>query len=157
VRSDLEADEMMAVRQIEDAFKAGKLELVTSREAWREQDRAQDKNLRLAFELDRTNVPVVLDDHRLIGFHHQQDHLGGFTTNPIVTEVVDDALLAAFTAAGLKDTADARHLMYAVHNKCNRFVTTDPHFLTRRAELMRLTRGLLIQKPTELSAEIAVL
>jgi hypothetical protein len=45
VRSDLELGEMTAVRQIEDAFKAGKLELVTSREAWREQERAQDKSL----------------------------------------------------------------------------------------------------------------
>jgi hypothetical protein len=74
-----------------------------------------------------------------------------------VTEVVDDPLLAAFTTAGLKDAADARHLMYAVHNKCNRFVTTDPHFLTRRAKLTPLTRGLLIKKPSELAAEMAAL
>jgi hypothetical protein len=53
VRSDLETGEMTAVRQIEDAYKAGKLEIVTSREAWREQDRTQDKNLRLEFEQDR--------------------------------------------------------------------------------------------------------
>jgi hypothetical protein len=30
----------------------------------------------------------------------------------------------------------------------------DPHFLTRRAELMHLTRGLVIQRPTELAAEL---
>jgi hypothetical protein len=39
--------------------------------------------------------------------------------------MADEALLAAFKKAGLKD-ADARHLMYAVHSGCNRFVTTDP-------------------------------
>jgi hypothetical protein len=58
VRSDLDPREMSAVRQIEDAFKAGTLELVTSREAWREQDRAQDKNLRLAFECYETSPPL---------------------------------------------------------------------------------------------------
>ena len=37
---------------------------------------------------------------------------------------VDESLFGAFKAAGLTDDADARHLMYAVHNKGDRFVTT---------------------------------
>jgi predicted nucleic acid-binding protein len=149
VRSDLELGEMTAVHEIEAAYKAGKLEIVTSREA--EQDRTRDKNVRLELERDRPNVPVVSDDHRLLGIQYQGDHLGGFVNCPILTDVVDDDLLTAFKTAGLKD-ADARHLMYAVHNGCNRFVTTDPDFLNRRSQLAPLSRGLLIQKPSELAA-----
>jgi hypothetical protein len=45
--------------------------------------------------------------------------------------------------------------MYAVHNRCDRFVTTDPHFLDRRATLEGSCRGLRIVRPSELSNELA--
>jgi predicted nucleic acid-binding protein len=155
VRSDLaEENEMTAVRNIERAWTNGQLEICTSPESWREQDRTKDENLRLELERDRPNVPVVSDDHRLLGIRAQFDQRGSFFANcPILTEVVDDALLATFKRAGLKD-ADARHLMYAVHNGCDRFVTTDPHFLDRRPALEGSCRGLRIVKPSELETEL---
>jgi hypothetical protein len=58
--------------------------------------------------------------------------------------MVDEQLFASLKTAGLKD-ADARHFMYAVHNGCDRFVTTDPDFLDRRTQLQALGRGILIQ------------
>lgn len=154
VRSDLAETEMTAVRNIERAGTNGQLEIYTSREAWREQDRAKD-DLRLEFEQDRPNVPVVPDDHRLLGIRAQFDQRGNFFANcPILTEVVDDALLATFKRAGLKD-ADARHLMYAVHNGCDRFVTLDTDFLNRRLALEKSCRGLRIVKPSELETELS--
>src|SRR6516162_2627363 len=42
----------------------------------------------------------------------------------MVTEVVDERLFSDLNKAGLLD-GDARHLMYAIHNKCDRFVTLD--------------------------------
>jgi hypothetical protein len=118
VRSDLAAIEMAAVQHIEQARLNGLLKVVTSRESWREQDRTQDKIVRSELEQDRSNIPIVVDDHRLLGLHHQQDRLGGFVTWPMLTDVVDDALLSVFQTAGLGG-ADARHLMYAVHNRCD--------------------------------------
>ena len=44
--------------------------------------------------------------------------------------------------------------MYAVHNGCDRFVTTDPDFLDRRLELEALGKGILTRRPSELAAEL---
>jgi predicted nucleic acid-binding protein len=72
---------------------------------------------------------------------------------PMVSEYVDANLYEKFKTAGLKD-ADARHLMYAVHNKCDRFVTTDTDFLSRRSRLAALCRDTKIVRPSELAAEL---
>lgn len=153
VRSDLAAGEMAAVRKIERAWADGKIEVETSRETEREQNRTQNEQLRSALEQKRANVPLVKEDHQLRGSRAQFGY-GWFNSSPILTEVVDESLFAAFKAAGLRDNADARHLMYAVHNKCDRFVTTDPHFLDRRSVLETSCRGLRIMKPSLLVAEL---
>jgi hypothetical protein len=44
--------------------------------------------------------------------------------------------------------------MYSVRNGCDRFVTTDPDFLDRLPELEALGEGILIQRPSELAAEL---
>jgi hypothetical protein len=64
-------------------------------------------------------------------------------------------LFKSLTAAGLKD-ADARHLMYATGNGCDRFVTTDPHFTSRLPQLESLCQGLKIVTPSELAAELSI-
>jgi predicted nucleic acid-binding protein len=157
-RGDLPAAEMIAVRQMQAASKNGRLEIVcdlfTSRETWREQEKTRNQALRSQFEQERSNVPVVSADHQVTGFHNSQDRLGGLSVCPLVTDIVDDALFRAFKQVGLKDP-DARHLMYAVHNGCDRFVTLDAHFLDRRGSLHPLCRGLQIRRPTELVAELA--
>jgi hypothetical protein len=71
----------------------------------------------------------------------------------MATEYVDADRNKKFKKAGLTD-GDVRHLMYAVHNKCNRFVTTDPGFLSRRSELAALCQGTKIEQPSELAAEL---
>jgi hypothetical protein len=84
----------------------------------------------------------------------ESDQYGGWINAPRLTEIVDSALFAAFTAASLKN-GDARHLMYAVHNDCDRFVTLDEDFLgARRTVLEQSTRGLRIVRPTELATEL---
>jgi hypothetical protein len=47
--------------------------------------------------------------------------LGTVAVTPIITEIIDEGLFKSLTAAGLKD-ADARHLMYAARNECNRYL-----------------------------------
>jgi predicted nucleic acid-binding protein len=49
-------------------------------------------------------------------------------------------------------TAGARHLMYAVHNKCDYFVTVDNDFLRRRSQLTPLCGNTKIVRPSELAA-----
>ena len=153
-RGDLQPTEMEAVRQIEAAAGRGELEIVTSRETWREQDRTRDPAVRSQLEEDRQDVPVVLHDHVMLGSTPRYDNHGNWYGNsPILSEVVDQKLFAALKSAGLKD-ADARHFMYAVRNGCDRFVTTDPDFLDRVLELEVLGEGILIQRPSKLADEL---
>jgi len=92
----------------------------------------------------------------MLGNRALYDNRGMFYGNsPILTEMVDAELFAAFKKAGLK-AADARHLMYAVHNGCDRFITTDPDFINRRTQLEAVGRGIRIQKPSELLAELGL-
>jgi predicted nucleic acid-binding protein len=154
VRSDLKPAEMAAVRQIEEAAKRGELTIVTSREAWREQDRTPNEASRARFTQDRDNVPVVRDDHRMLGSRANYDNHGQwYGTSPILTEIVDEPLFAAARKAGLEE-GDARHFMYAVHNGCDRFATADRDFLNRRPQLEAFGRGMLIKRPSELVTEL---
>jgi len=79
------------------------------------------------------------------------NHLGTVSATPIISDIIDDALFKSLTAAGLKD-ADARHLMYAACNGCDRFVTVDPDFTNRKPQLEALCPDLKIVTPSELAA-----
>jgi hypothetical protein len=69
------------------------------------------------------------------------------------TDIVDEALFADLKGIGLSDS-DAKHLMYAFTNACDRFVTLDPDFLDRRASLDARCQSLRIVRPSELAAEL---
>jgi len=155
VLTDLQPGEMAAVRSLLKARDEGKVEIVTSRESWREQDRAKDPTLRAKLAQSRGDTPVVSNDHKLLGFHNQMDRLGTVAVTPFVTEIVDEGLFKSLTAAYLKD-ADARHLMYAARNECDRFVTTDPDFTSRRLHLEALCQSLKIVTPSELAVELSL-
>ena len=145
--------EMRAVRTLEKLQSVGKLRLVTSREAWREQERTRDATKRAQFRRARGAVAAIQDDHQVVGFAVAQDELGGYIASPLVTDITDEALFADLKALGLKD-ADARHLMYAARNGCDRFITLDPDFLTRRSLLEARCGTIRIAKPSELVAEL---
>ncbi len=154
VLSDLEPpDEMAAVRTIEKCASQGALDVCTSRESWREQSRTRDGAKRETLEQARSDIPVVEKDHEVLGFSLQQDQYGGFIASPLVTDVVDNELFNDLRSQGLDDQ-DARHLMYAACNGCERFVTLDPDFLTRRVGLEARCKGIRIVKPSELVAEL---
>jgi len=153
VRSDLEPTEQAAVRKLMHQPFRDQIEVVTSRESWREQERTTDSDVRDELRRHRGDIDVVQEDHRLLGFSYLQDQYGGFIANPLVTDVVDEALFSALGGIGLKH-GDARHLMNAACNGCHRFVTTDPDFLVKRDELQALCGDLRIVKPSELFNEL---
>jgi hypothetical protein len=155
VRTDLRPAEMAAVRTLLKAEGEGKVEIVTSRETWREQDKTKNLTVRAQLAQSRGEIPVVSNDHRLVGIHNQMDHLGTVATTPIISEIVDDVLFKRLTEAGLKE-ADARHLMYAACNGCDRFVSTDPDFTERTLQLEALCPVLTIVRPSELAAELSL-
>src|SRR2546422_8912912 len=81
IRSDLEPTEMAAVRQLDQQAADGKLEILTSRESWREQERTKDPAVCNALGQSRGDVPVVQDDHRVLGFSTLTDQYGGSPQN----------------------------------------------------------------------------
>ena len=93
VLSDLQpADEMSAVRTIEQLASQGALDWCTSRESWREQERTRDSTRRAMLEEARLDVPVVEKDHEVFGFSCLSDQYGGFISNPMITDVIDGPL-----------------------------------------------------------------
>jgi hypothetical protein len=154
VRTDLPPAEMAAVRSLLKAEGEGKVEIVTSRETWREQDKTKNPTVRAQLAQSRGEIPVVPKDHTLLGFHNQMHpRLGTIAVTPILTEIVDDTLFKSLTAAGLEEP-DARHLMYAGCNGCDRFVSTDPDFTERKLQLEALCQGLKIVTPSKFVAEL---
>jgi hypothetical protein len=100
-------------------------------------------------------VPVSLAPG-LKGYRHASlRFFDTVSTNPMVTEIVDEGLFSSLKKAGLSD-GDARHLMYAIHNKCDRFVTLDTRdLLPKRWDVAPLCRGTKIVTPSELAAELS--
>src|SRR4029453_15990484 len=146
--------EMDALREIEEAHRAGLIKLVTSRESWREQARTQDPGKRERLESARGEVSVVASDHVVGGMWSVVGSDGATrVVGPLVSDIVHDPLFSDLKAIGLKD-ADARHLMYAKANDCVRFVTTDPDFLDRRPGLEARGATVRIVWPSELAHEL---
>jgi len=108
---------------------------------------------RAELEAARGEMSAVATDHVLLGFSNLTGPYGTIAVNPIVTDIVDEALFANLKSIGLRDP-DARHLMYAVANDCDRFVTLDRDFLDRQTALEARCRPLRIVKPSELAAEL---
>ncbi len=154
-RHDLRPREQMsATLALVAAGARGEVNLVTSVESWREQEKTKDPELRATLTASREDVPPVRQDHTVLGFACCSDHLGGFVTNPLVSDLVDETLFAKLTTLGVPD-ADARHVMYAVHNRCCRFVTLDTRdLLPMRSRIEAICTELRIVTPLQLAMEL---
>ncbi len=118
-RAQLQPAQMAAVQSLLKARDQGKLEIVTSRETHREQDRTGNPAKRAQLVAARGVfrwLPATTSQ-----LPQPDGSLGTVCATPMITEYVDEDLFSSFTKAGLKE-ADARHLMYAVHNGCDRFL-----------------------------------
>jgi len=162
ILGDLVPDvEMDAVCKIVEAGRANIIELVTSRESWREQERTNDPMKLAKLKAARGDIATVARDHIGLGHHNQMEMLGTAVVGPLATDVVDHALYAdliailGLEAADERRRADPRHLMYAATNACVRFVTLDRGLLGQRMVLDARCKPLRIVKPSELFAELS--
>ena len=145
--------ELLAARAI---LEYEKVQVVTSRHSWREQERTKDPASRKTLLEAQGDVPTVEEDHEVRGFTASQDRVGGIITIPIVSDIVDQGLYDDLLTTGVEKD-DAHHLMYAAHNKCERFVTLDTRdLLPKRAVLEPACRGMKIVTPTELAGELGL-
>ena len=152
-RRDLSETELVALDQLLELARAGKIALGTSRQSHREMERAPSK---YQGQLKRglTGLDIASDDHRLLGFSTSSDQYGGFFAGPLITDIVDEQLHAKLLGVGLKRD-DANHFMYAVHNGFEWFVTKDHNFLNRSDLLASLSPSITICTPTKLVSELS--
>ena len=152
-RYDLDKVELDAIDQLLNWMHSGKIVIGTSRQSLREMDRAPFQ-YQAGLKTGISGLGLAENDHKVLGFHMQTDQYGGCISYPLVTDVVDEQLHSAFLDAGLK-TDDRMHLMYAVHNGYQRFLTCDKGILSRRIDLERLCPSIQIQKPSELVTQMS--
>ncbi len=151
-RGDLKAPELAALRKLLALRRLGKLILETSRQSVREMERAKPQ-YQAKLKEGLSEVGLAENDHKVLGSYTLADQYGGFICNPLVTDIIDEDLYRQLVNAGL-ESDDAKHLMYAVHNAFDRFVTCDKDFLNRRDDLEKRCGPIQIQKPSELAAEL---
>ena len=153
IRGDLVASEQTAVAELRTLEIDGRIAILTSRESVREQEHTGDIDTRRKLLEGTAAYPKVSRDHELMGAQLCPDRNGGFVISPAFTDIVDPIRFAAFTTLGLKG-ADARHLMYAEANECQRFVTTDLDFFDVQDKLESHCIHARIRRPSELLTEL---
>jgi len=160
---DLVRTEMEATNKLLEAGANGALELLGSGLNSDEQAKTRDeaKRLRLA---QAERLPRVEKETELLGINIiYPSGLGGAINSPNLNAILDQVLMDTFHAPGTANKAktplaklDAQHLMCAVVNCCDWFVTTDPIILNKKVTLEDSCRGLHIVKPSELVAELGL-
>lgn len=153
-RRDWDKAELDAIDRLLEAKRAGKIALGTSCQSPREMERAPTPH-QAKLKTGLSELDLAKDDHKVLGFHTQTDQYGGCISNPLVTDIVEDQLYSDLLAGGLR-TDDAKHLMYAVDNGYQRFLTCDNGILSRRVGLEKRCPSIRIQRPSELAAELSV-
>ena len=105
--------------------------------------------------VDYQALEPIPKDEKLLGFYMQTDQYGGCITNPMFSDVQDEALREELTRRGL-DLRDAEHITQAVCNGCGVFLTRDERTIINphRAWLETRFPTLKVRLPSELLAEL---
>ena len=104
VRDNLASrDERSALKFIQEHSNFGKLEMVTSRESWREQERTRNAEALEELRASRDKTPVVSQDHRLLGFNSGDLGQYGFIASPLITDIVDETMYTDLQSKGLQE------------------------------------------------------
>jgi hypothetical protein len=151
IREDMAQSEREAVQHLIAAQESGGLHILTARDYWPEQLPPDPRRLAAGLP-DRTNLPPVHDNHGLVRLEHSRDGRGALVATPLPAQLVDVPLFAKLANTGL-EPACARHLMNAVANRCDRFVTLNAS-LRHDMPWLALCRGLIMVTPSALAAEI---
>lgn len=146
--------ERQAFSQLLLLAESGKIEFVISAEVHRELGRTSDVAQRARCKEVVRDLENVRSDHKVLGFQNQDLGYRGFISSPLVTDIIDEAMLAKLIRMGLK-RRDATHLINAVHDRCDVFFTTDPDFLDRCSAIKAIWPSTRIKKPSELLTEIS--
>ncbi len=143
---DMTEIENAAIVRIRSKAARNELTLVASEVHRREIDKVPGQH-RAPYQSALGILPQVefVEDHTLLGFNTVGDPRGGFVTSPLIE---DDAIARVLWGLGVK-RLDAHHLMVAIRNRCDVFLTCDGGILARR-EAIQGKFAIRIAKPSEL-------
>jgi hypothetical protein len=106
---------------------------------------------------DETEKVPFVEDHTLLGFHCHGDRTGSYAM-PLVT---DDPIARQLWALGLNrtdnDRRDVHHLMVAIRDGCDLFLTCDKAVLHRRGQIQALFPTIRVLRPSEMMSQWDVL
>jgi hypothetical protein len=150
-KKDLRVEEDAAMRWLLELQCQGRIYLVTSEVAKRELAKwNEDKRPDAEKVYESLQWVKYIEDHTLMGYNNQWSCQGGWST-PIME---DDPVAKALWDLGLTRT-DSHHLMLAIHDQCDYFVTCDQRtILCRRRPIEAEFLGIRLMLPSELRSEM---
>jgi predicted nucleic acid-binding protein len=154
-RRDQTDMEMTALDSLLLSAERGTLALVTSRESIREIERTPVETTKMALKTIYARVEELKDDHVLLGISNYADRWTSFSA-PLISDVTDPVVFAKLGKIGLTGS-DQKHLMYAIHNKCDVFLTFDRRDFIERGRRPQIEASFLsikVNTPEELRIEI---
>lgn len=148
IYSDDQPSESAAIDKILEAYDQGRLDLVTSQVTNDEIDQCPEdwkkKHSRTYCLLEKVQFVEAQD---LKGYNSQADPFGGFTSSP---RMDDHPTWARLLQIGL-DEMDAHHVMLAIENRCNWFLTCDKKTILKyRTEIETEFPPIKLMLPSEL-------
>ncbi len=141
--------ELAALKRLaEEQLLFGSLEV--RREVMKTRKQSQQDNL----IVDYKALKPITKDERVHGFHTQTDQFGGFITQPLISDVQDEALRNELVNRGLK-LNDANHITQAVCNNCDVYLTRDEDTIIKpHRAWLEIRLGIKIRLPSELLEEL---
>ncbi len=140
-----------------DALKelADKFDLFSSKFVLKEVMKTCDETQRDYLIVDYRALKPVPKDERFQGAYTLFDQYGGYIENPLISDVQDEALVNELTDQGLKN-GDPEHIVQAVCNECDVFLTCDKKTIIKphREWLEKRFPTLRIRLPSELLDEL---
>jgi hypothetical protein len=147
--------ELLALQRLLDGRQAGKYQMVRSRVSLRELTATRNEALRQDLLTDYEALESIANDEKVLGVDTQYDRLGGFITNPLVSDVQDEPLRDQLMQRGLSQR-DSEHLAQAISNCCSVFLTRDEATIIKphRDWIEETFPSLKVRLPSELLNEI---
>jgi hypothetical protein len=147
--------ELAALKRLLAAHRAGSIVMRRSLVNLREVMDTEELTKQQALVADYEQLEPISKDEKVHGFHNQADQYGGFISNPLVSDVQDEAICRELEQRGL-ERRDAQHITQAACNDCDVFLTRDrktiigPHRSWLENRFLRLK----IRLPSELATEL---
>jgi len=145
--------ELVALECLLGEHRAGKLVMYRSRVDLREIMATPDAAKQARLVADYEDLQPVVHDEQIVGFNFIPDQYGGFVSNPLVSDVWNEAICTELVTRGLT-RRDAQHVTQAICNKCDVFLTRDVKTIIKphRPWLESRFPNLKVFRPAELTA-----